>query len=198
MSPTTNREHLARLTALADANAAEAVRVVADLDAARLLWRPSPERWSVADCLEHLIATGVVYHPRIRAALATAARDAARDDARWSPTLLGRLFLRAVGPHGRARRARPPFVPPPGRLDACPRLLVQQRDLRALIADAHGTDLRALRVESPVSRRLTLTLGEAFEMLLVHQQRHLAQAWRVRTSPGFPACRAPAAGRGAG
>ncbi|GLC24752.1 DinB family protein [Roseisolibacter agri] len=192
--PSTNREHLARLAALADANAAEAVRVVADLDAARLLWRPSPERWSVADCLEHLIATGVVYHPRIRAVLATATRDAALDDARWAPTWFGRLFVRAAGPHGRAVRARGPFVPPPGRLDACPRLLAQQRELRALIEDAHGTDLRALRIESPLSRVLTLRLGEAFEMLLAHQQRHLAQAWRVRQSVGFPASRALAAG----
>jgi hypothetical protein len=192
MTTRTNREHLERLSALADANAAEASRVVADLDAARLLWRPSPERWGVADCLEHLITTGAVYHPRLRAVLATATHDAALEEARWSPTWFGRLFLRAAGPEGRAIRARGPFVPPPGRIDACARLLAQQDELRALIVDAHGTDLRALRVESPLSRLLTLRLGEALEMLLVHQQRHLAQAWRVRRSAGFPASRAAA------
>lgn len=193
MPTSTNREHLARLAALADANAAEASRVVADLDAARLLWRPSPERWGIADCLEHLITTGAVYHPRLRAALATATRDPALDDARWSASWFGRLFLRAAGPEGRSVRARGPFVPPPGRIDAGPRLLAQQDELRRLIADAHGVDLRAVRIESPLSRLLTLRLGEALEMLLLHQQRHLAQAWRVRRSAGFPACRAPAA-----
>jgi hypothetical protein len=190
MTTLTNREHLARLSALVDANAAEVSRVVADLDAARLLWRPSPERWGVADCLEHLITTGGVYHPRLRAVLATATHDAALEEARWSPTWMGRLFLRAVAPGGRAVRARGPFVPPPGRIDACPRLLAQLDELRTIIVDAHGTDLRALRVESPLSKLLTLRLGEALEMLLVHQQRHLAQAWRVRRSAGFPASRA--------
>ncbi|MGZ8376198.1 MAG: DinB family protein [Gemmatirosa sp.] len=190
MPTATNREHLTRLSALVDANAAEASRLVADLDAARLLWRPTPERWSVADCLEHLVTTGAVYHPRLRAVLATATHDAALEEAPWSPTWFGRLVMRAVAPEGRAVRARGPFIPPPGRIDSCARLLAQQDELRTIIIDAHGADLRALRVESPLSKLLPLRLGEALEMLLVHQQRHFAQAWRVRRSAGFPASRA--------
>jgi hypothetical protein len=192
----TNGEHLARLAALADENAAEVGRLVEDLDAARLLWRPSPERWGVADCLEHLIATGNAYHPRVRAAVEEAlragARDAARDGAPWRPTWFGRLFVRAAGPGGRSVRARGPFVPPPGRVDSATRLLAQQDELRALVADAHGLDLREPRVSSPLSKLLTLRLGEALEMLLAHQRRHLEQAWRVRRASNFPRVHHPA------
>jgi hypothetical protein len=195
----TNREHLARLAALADANAAEVASVAADLDAARLLWRPSPERWGIADCLEHLITTGAAYHPRLRAALDGAEqagqRGAAFEDAPWRPTWFGRWFVRAAGPGGRSIRARGPFVPPPGRVDSAARLLAQQDELRALIADARGADLRGLKVSSPLSRLLTLRVGEGLELLLVHQQRHLQQAWRVRRAPNFPRVHAPEAVR---
>src|SRR4051812_26962399 len=77
----TNREHLERLTALADANADEVVRLVTDLDATRLLWRPSPERWGIADCLEHLLATGAAYYPKLRTAICDAPHDDAREGA---------------------------------------------------------------------------------------------------------------------
>jgi hypothetical protein len=98
-----------------------------------------------------------------------------------------------VGPNGRAVRAPLALVPPPARPDAPARLLAQQDELRALIADAHGVDLRAVRIPSPISRLLSLRLGEALEMLLLHQRRHLNQAWRVRRAGNFPAVRPAAA-----
>jgi hypothetical protein len=185
----TNREHLARLAELADANADEIARVAADLDATRLLWRPSPERWGVADCMEHLVSTGAAYYPKMRAAVEAATHDPARDDARWAPSWLGRFLLGAVGPNGRAVRAPAALIPPPARPDAPARLLAQQDELRALIAEAHGADLRAVRIPSPISRLLSLRLGEALEMLLLHQRRHLNQAWRVRRASNFPIVR---------
>jgi len=187
----TNREHLARLAALADANADEVARVAEHLDATRLLWRPSPERWGVADCMEHLVATGSAFYPKVRAAIGAAPHDDARDDARWSYSWLGRFLLGAVGPNGRAARAPSVLIPPPARPDAPARLLAQQDELRALIADAQGVDLRRVRIPSPVSRLLTLRLGEALEMLLLHQRRHLNQAWRVRRASSFPIVRPP-------
>ena len=185
----TNREHLARLAELADANADEIARVAADLDATRLLWRPSPERWGVADCMEHLVSTGAAYHPKLRAAIEAAAHDPARDDARWTTSWVGRFLLGAVGPNGRSVRAPAALIPPPARPDAPARLLAQQEELRALIAEAHGADLRAVRIPSPIGRLLSLRLGEAIEMLLLHQRRHLNQAWRVRRASNFPIVR---------
>ena len=186
----TNREHLARLAELADANADEIARVAAGLDATRLLWRPSPERWGVADCMEHLVATSAAYHPKLRTAIETAAHDPARDDARWAPSWLGRFLLNAVGPNGRAVREPAALIPPPARPDAQTRLQAQEDVLRALIAKAYGADLRAVRIPSPISRLLSLRLGEALEMLLLHQRRHLNQAWRVRRASSFPVVRA--------
>lgn len=184
----TARAHLDRLAHLADANAAEVRRVVAGLRDAQLLWSPAPARWSIATCLEHLIATGAAYHPRIAAALAAAPRDPAHAEAAWRPSWFGRLFVRYAGPETRSTRVRTrgAFLPPPARADAPARLLAQQGELGALLADAVGADLRAIRITSPIARLLSLRLGEVLEVLVVHQQRHLLQADEVRRDPAFP------------
>ncbi len=185
----THAEHLDAVRRALDAVTRDIAALTQPLTPAQRLWRPAPAVWGVADCCEHLVAIGAAYHPRIRAALAGASRDPAHDARPWRPTWFGRWFLHMAGPEGRGTRirARGPFVPPPARADAPERLLAQQGELAALIADARGTALRDLRVTSPLSRLLVLRVGEALEMLVVHQRRHLLQAADVVRASGFPA-----------
>lgn len=184
----TTAEHLAALRTRLAASARALHAVADDLTPAQRLWRPAPERWGVADCCEHLLTVNGVYVPRIAAALdAAGPPDPSRDATPWRPTWFGRWFLRAAGPGGRPIPAFRVFQPPPARPDAPERLLAAQAELRALLDRAAGRDLRAPKVHSPVTRLLTLRAGEALEMLVVHQDRHLLQAARVRREPGFPA-----------
>lgn len=184
-SATTNGAHLARLRELTGAIDARTRALVADLQPEELLWRPAPQAWGIADCFEHLIATGIAYYPRVGDAMTAA--GPMRPDARagwhevpYRPTWFGRWFVRSSGPGGRPIRSRGPFVPPPATPDAPERFLAQQCTLRGLIDRAHGHDLREIRIHSPLTRLLTLRLGECLEMLVVHELRHLDQAERVR------------------
>lgn len=189
-SETTNGAHLMRLRDLSGAIDARTRALVADLQPDELLWRPAPEAWGIADCFEHLVATGLAYYPRVGDAI-TAAEHAGRskgtawDGEPYRPTWFGRWFVRSSGPGGRPIRSRGPFVPPPATPDAPERFLAQQCTLRGLIDRAHGHDLRAIRIHSPLSRLLTLRLGECLEMLVMHEMRHLEQAERVRGTAGF-------------
>jgi hypothetical protein len=160
--------------------------LVAGLGEAQLRWRPAPEQWGIADCYEHLILSNDLYFPRLREVLAAAVRTTT--PGVYRPRLFGRLFIWSVGPRNRMRvKTSPSLVPPPAAADAPQRFLAQQDTLAALIEAARHVDLQQVRVVSPVDARFTFTLGECLHFLVAHQQRHVAQARRVRDAPGFPA-----------
>jgi hypothetical protein len=155
------------------------------LDGYQRLWRPAPERWGVADCFEHLIATGAAYYPRIAAAMDQSNHAPARD---YAPSWFGRLFIWGAGPGSRTRiRARKMFIPPPALDDAPERFILQQKELLGLVAEARRHSLQKVKIRSPLSRLLTLSLGECLEMIVVHQKRHLGQAERILSEQQFPA-----------
>ncbi len=179
--PRSATDHLAALHVDADAVLDEIETLVDSLDAATVRRRPGPDRWSVADCLAHLVAIGHAYHPRVRAALAQwdsrASTTGAPRDGEYRPSWFGRLFIHMSGPNGRniRIRARGPFVPPPPGDDVVDQFRAIQQQLIALIEGAAFADLQAVRITSPLSRLVTLSLGECLQMLVGHERRHLAQ-----------------------
>jgi hypothetical protein len=179
------KEHLDDLAKGARRVASDVEELTHGMSKEQLLWRPEPERWGIADCLEHLVATASAYHPAVQAAIDKSPPVAEPGDYR--PRLLGRLFIRSAGPEGRMRiSARGAFVPPPAKPDVTARFRARQEELLALLHDSVTRDLNRTRVPSPVFPILVLTLGECLEMLVQHERRHLAQARRVRTAEGFP------------
>jgi hypothetical protein len=66
-------------------------RAVSGLSRARLLRRPAPGKWSIAEIVGHLLDTEVVYGYRIRMALAQPGLPIqAYDQARWAEVFRGR------------------------------------------------------------------------------------------------------------
>jgi hypothetical protein len=51
-------------------------------------------------------------------------------------------------------------------------------------AKANGLDLARVKVPSPVTRLMRLSLGQWFKLLAGHQERHLQQAQHVRERMG--------------
>ena len=103
-------------------------------------------------------------------------------------SFIGRRLIAAMRP-GSSVRARAPKVfrpedkPPP---KSWRHFLAGQATTAGLLRDAGGLPLNRLHVASPITRLLRLRLGESLVLLVVHQQRHLLQAPRVREDPHFP------------
>jgi hypothetical protein len=187
MPATDLRAHLADLHRRADAADARARALAGDLSPTQLGWTPPDGGWSVGQVLEHLVVSADDYLPRMRAAAARAgpADAAARP---WRPSLVGRLLVGAVDPRSARRqraprRWRPAPAPRPAVLEE---FLRTQEALRSLLRAADGLDPARARLSSPVSPLLRLTLADALTILVLHAERHLAQAERVRRAPGFP------------
>ncbi|HUF11389.1 MAG TPA: DinB family protein [Rhodothermales bacterium] len=158
------------------------------LSLAQLQWKPSPSAWSILECAEHLVLTARAYHPVLAEAIATAERGSS--DTTYSPTLLGRLFIKAVSPDPKLKvKTLESVTPARSGLSAAvlDNLLSVQTERRALLEQTAGVDINRVKIRSPLNRFLRLSAGEAFTVLIRHEERHLQQADRVRGHEGFPA-----------
>jgi hypothetical protein len=61
-----------------------------------------------------------------------------------------------------------------------PSFLHLQSQLMLLAQSAEGLDLARIKVPTPISRLVRLSLGMTFAQVAAHERRHLEQAWRVR------------------
>ena len=164
-------------------------RLVRPLTAAQLNWRPSEGRWSIAECIAHLTASGNLYLAPIDAAID---RGMARDlygGGEFRPGPIGRWLIAEMEPPPRRRLPTHRRLTPQG-LERGDRLLddfdAMQRALVHRVVAASGLDLGRVRVRSPLIPVLWLPLGTWFAFLTAHERRHLWQAMQVRAEARFP------------
>jgi hypothetical protein len=168
---------------------ADADALVAPLDDVQFTWHSAPDVWSIAECLDHLNATARAYLPALDEGISAAIRRGLYAPGPYKYNWVGRMMTHAVGPTTRLRMGAPQvFRPEAGRRR--PEIMAAFRAFQVQYVDrlrqASGLDLARARVASPAARWLRIPLGSAFAMMVAHERRHLAQARRVLTTPGFP------------
>lgn len=186
MEKQTKEQHLATLRAGTEQVLRDTRRLTADLNEKQLVWRPSPDRWSIAHCYEHLILTGRAYYPLIEQAIDAAPLAAPSRPGLYQPTLFGKLFLASGGPRVRLPLKTHSLFDPAqdASADAPERFCRQQSELQDLLQRTAEVDLR-IKVRAPHSRFLGLRLGETLALMVQHQKRHLLQARAVAEKAGF-------------
>lgn len=162
-----------------------------DLSAEQANWRPAAQRWSIAQCLDHVCIVTAAVLPGLEAAVADARASGATAPGPFRYGWLGRWFLASQTP-GSRRGARTPGVYSPAatEIDAAAvwaRFEAVQARFGAVIEAADGVDLARVSVPSPALALLRLPIGIWLLALPQHTLRHLAQAQCVRDEPRFPA-----------
>ena len=168
----------------------EATRAFGQFSPEQINWEPSEGEWSIGQCFDHLIRSDQAFVPIIEAILAGRRRQSAWERMPLLPSFFGRFLIRALRPDsGWKTMARPTFSPSRSQIaaDIVGRFLEQQRRLLGLMEATRGLDLNGITITSPVSRVITYRLMDAYRIILVHEQNHVAQAKRVMEWPGFPA-----------
>ena len=171
----------------------DAGALAAPLTPAQLSWRPRPEAWSIAQCLDHLVVTGRSVLPKLDESIARAHARGWHGQGPFRYGWLGNWFVRANGPTEEPPKRPVPtpgiYMPhaDPAAAEVLPAFVALQGELVERLHRANGLDLARAKAASPVTRLLRLSLGQWFALLAGHQERHLRQAGRVRAHPGFPA-----------
>ncbi|WP_051718488.1 DinB family protein [Hymenobacter sp. IS2118] len=162
---------------------------LAPLELAQLNHKPAPAAWSILECLEHLNRYSRYYNPRFAHALDQPGPSTKRE-VRYS--WLGRRFIDMMTPENAKKIKTFNYMNPRGSQlggEVLTEFYAQQAQLRALLAQAHHANLNRKSVPVEFLRLIKMRLGEAFELQVLHAQRHVQQALRVRAE--FPAAKAP-------
>lgn len=167
----------------------EIAELVEGLSDEQLLWRPAPERWSIAEAFDHLNLTGYKLLPRLDRAMADARSEGRLAQKPYRHGWMVRRMLAFMEPPPGLRMKVPKIYDPPQPDE--PRRVVRelvelQGEFVKRLREMNGLDLAGVKVASPMTRLLKLPLAAWMAFLAAHERRHLWQARQVREDDAFP------------
>ena len=170
---------LATLEARVDRHLERAISLYQNLTDLELN-RASPSGgWSIAQCLEHLNSYGDYYLPQIRKAINTYEGKPSLTTRRgW----LGNYFVNMMDPDvsNKGYKAFKGHIPDSdlNGHQVVARFIQQQEDLLLLLRKAEVANLELIRIPISITRFIRLRLGDTFEFMIMHDERHIRQADR--------------------
>ncbi len=162
-----------------------------DLNNEQINWKPASDKWSIAECLNHLAITNNLYYKNAVSAVENAIEKNKTGDNPIKIGVIGKIFMG--------------FEPPPKRRFKTPRIFSPRKDtvqvftdevikkfvdskikMNELIKKSDGLDLNKVKISSPVTKMIKIRLGEYFSIMAPHDRRHLWQAENLKNHPDFP------------
>ena len=186
LSPKTVTELATEFDAIAESTR----QTFGSLTAAELNWKPGVDRWSIAQCLDHLFTGNRAFFPVFERVARGEKRNTLWESMPLLPHLFGQLLIKSLEPTSTRKLKAPKAIEPSNSdidSEIVDRFLLQQTELANAYRSMEGKDLDRVKMTSPFLRIVTYSLRDACVMIVVHERRHLQQAERVLSSPGFPA-----------
>lgn len=184
-----SRATIPQLIALAEQLTREITAQVGALGPAQLNWKPNPAEWSVGQCIEHIVIANSSYFSPLEQLLAGTKATTAWERLPLAPALFGRLLISALDPE-RLRRVRTAKVFEPTLSVVEPQILAaftrQQHRLVELMQACAGLDAARTIITSPAASFVTYSLLDAFRIIVVHEQHHVAHISKLLKLPEFP------------
>lgn len=156
------------------------IGVIQNLPEQVLLQPSTTGGWSIAQCIEHLNTYGNYYLPLMRKGMNEQPNGPVSNQ--FKSTWLGSYFTRLMEP-GKEMKKMKAFKKhiPAKELDAYAVIatFIQQEELLLeLLKTARQKDLNTIRIPISISTLVKMRLGDVFQFVIVHIDRHLQQAMR--------------------
>jgi len=158
------------------------------LSETQINWKPSEEKWSIGECIEHLDVTHKLYNSKIKE-LQRLFKDSGEGSLKFKHTFSGRMILKYVDPNSTTRSKTFKIFKPSMRQINTNTISSFCEEVEMMISFAeklHGVDLKKLKISSPVSKLLKMNIGDALLINLYHDKRHLNQAEKILNDTNFP------------
>ena len=182
-------QELSQLIDELNAVSTDARSTFGQLTTQQLNWKPSPDEWSVAQCLDHLIASNRGFIPIIQKIKRGEYKHSLKERVPALPRVFGSLVLNAVKPETQRKlKASKPFQPSSSEIggDIVSQFEAQQRQIAEHMRSTEALNLRKIIITSPIASFVVYSLFDGYRIIVAHDQRHVAQAKRVMAREGFP------------
>jgi hypothetical protein len=184
--PQSNQAH--RLLRDLHAVSATAEEIPRKATQAQLDWCPPDGGWSASQIFEHLCIANDSYLDEFHDLVPDSRTGFGAANAFWKPSLAGKLLARSMES---PRKLPAPKIWNPGptpRPNVISEFLRRQADVEDLNHRSLAYDWRKLKLASPASMLIRMNIGDAFTVIVRHEQRHLRQIQsRLEFQHGVPA-----------
>jgi hypothetical protein len=180
---------LSQISDEADAIARDAQSTFGRLNAEQLNWKPSAEQWSVAQCLDHLIAANRAFFPAFDKAINGTKQSRFVERLPLLSGFWGWLLIKSLMPDNKQKLKAPSLATPsasaidPGIVG---QLVAHQQEVIGKMKAIETGNLVGVIMTSPFVGFITYSLLDACRIIVVHERRHFAQAERVMAMDSFP------------
>ncbi len=154
------------------------IDAASNLSKRQLEWKPAPEKWSVADVVEHLAATEDFLMEQYRQVVKQNPDPAAK------PGMKDEEVLKNIRSRDQKVKAPEPLVPKRTFADTAAALAAFQQRRDRSISFVETTQDQDLRLK--ILKGFNMDAYQLFLMMASHAQRHVDQIAEIRATPGFP------------
>ena len=156
----------------------------------QLNWKPAPDSWSIAQCLQHLLISHLAYFPVLKQITEGSYSMGFWEKHSPFTGMWGRAMKNQLQEQVRRKMKAPGKIRPTKsefRIVILDRYIENLDEFLELITNCKDVDLDKTIITSPILSIVTYNLRDAFQFLLQHEHRHINQAIRVKLNSGFPA-----------
>lgn len=170
------------------ANVERATSTFSHLSEKQINWKPSPDSWSIAECISHLINSNALYLSKIESIL-TSNSSGSEKDFYYKQSFVGKMIVKGVDPVN-VRKSKTFKVFYPDASDIRKSIIddysASSKKFIELADKLRHLDLKRIKLSSPVNKLLRMNLGDPLIIIPKHDERHLNQAERVMNHKDFP------------
>jgi hypothetical protein len=152
-----------------------------ELNEDQLNRKPSPDRWSIGECIDHLVVSHDQYLKNI-CKVDVERIEPGNNSKPYKHTIFGNILVNSVSPKATRKVKTFKVFKPNHKLIEVKTVDDYHRSIDELIDIAksyEGYDLNKIKISSPISNLIRLILGDAFMIHLNHDKRHINQANKV-------------------
>lgn len=161
---------------------AEAEKLFGRLDTDTLNTKPAPDKWSIAQCQDHLMVSNRTYYPQFKEVADKTHQNTLYQRIGIISRFMGNWLVKATGPDRSKTMKNPPaFTPTQGNLPGTivADFLLHQMEMENWFRRMSHADLHKTILSSPALAAITYNLSDLLQILTGHEQRHLNQAKEV-------------------